>query len=218
MSNNKRGENASKTHLLVGFAANILLFIGYSFNVVFSCYEIYGRDREPFALIAYFLAFSFIILSGLFELGVDVFSSRLIGHGRYTSEDVWNKIISFLFIAGGTFDIVAFVFWMEREFQVEKKFLFASAYSVLAMAGIVMFFQVKENDKSLTGRIDLFGNILVLVAAILNVIVRHLVKADNADLEDMVDRMDFTGAPIWLVSSGFYVITDLFLLKANLGG
>jgi hypothetical protein len=65
-----------RTTLVVGFAANIILFVGYMCNLAFSVFELEGRDRESVAVCLYFLAFAFLILSGLVELGLDIFSTE----------------------------------------------------------------------------------------------------------------------------------------------
>ena len=64
------------------FVANFLLVLGYSFGLWFQVYEFIGRDRETIAITVYFIAFILLILSGVLELSVDVFSVRTVGHGR----------------------------------------------------------------------------------------------------------------------------------------
>ena len=64
------------------FVANFLLVLGYSFGLWFQVCEFTGRDREAIAITVYFIAFTLLILSGVLELSVDVFSVRTVGHGR----------------------------------------------------------------------------------------------------------------------------------------
>ena len=209
--------------LVVGFGANMILFVGYVCNLAFSVFELQNRDRESRAIVLYFFAFALLLLSGIVELGLDLFSTRVIGHGRYcdTSHKA-NQIISVLFLASAAMDIVAFYFWLERDFDTEDKLLFASGYTILFMATIVIYFQFVElfffqdNNNAIittvTGRTDFCANSLVLVATILNVAKLHM-ESELEHLEDLNDRLEFSLAPLWLLSSVFFVITDLRMLK-----
>ena len=87
------------------FIANFILLLGYTFGLWFQVYEFQGRDRTTIAITVYFVAFVLLILSGLLELSVDIFSTRSVGHGRYHSTSYrWNRFISLLFISAGILD------------------------------------------------------------------------------------------------------------------
>ena len=79
-------------------------------------YEFRSRDRQLIAITVYFLGFALLVLSGIVELSVDIFSVRMVGHGRYHSKSsLWNRAISVLFITMAILDIVSFCYWMLRD-------------------------------------------------------------------------------------------------------
>eukprot|EP00984_Skeletonema_dohrnii_P038412 scaffold41603_cov161-Skeletonema_dohrnii-CCMP3373.AAC.2 len=61
--------------------ANLILLSGCILGVWFQIYEFNSRDRERIAITVYFLAFSLLVISGIVELSVDLFSIRTVGHG-----------------------------------------------------------------------------------------------------------------------------------------
>eukprot|EP00985_Skeletonema_marinoi_P020292 scaffold12010_cov180-Skeletonema_marinoi.AAC.2 len=65
------------------FVANLILLSGCILGVWFQIYEFNSRDRELIAITVYFLSFSLLVISGIVELSVDLFSIRTTGHGRY---------------------------------------------------------------------------------------------------------------------------------------
>lgn len=74
-----------------------------------------------------------------------IYSIRLVKHGRYHSGSVaWNRLISFLFISSGTMDIVAFIYWLNREPNIEDVVLLASSYVMWIMAILALYFQAME--------------------------------------------------------------------------
>jgi hypothetical protein len=102
---------------------------------------------------------------------VDIFSVRKVGHGRYCSgSPKWNRIISLLFIAVGILDIVAFCFWMEKDFDTEEIVLICSGYLLLIMSTLVLIFQLQEPIDDTPDKIDLAANWLVFVGAILRML------------------------------------------------
>ena len=201
------------------FIANSLLLLGYTFGLWFQVYEFQGRDRTTIAITVYFVAFVLLILSGLLELSVDIFSTRTVGHGRYHStSERWNRFISFLFISAGILDIIAFVYWMQREPVTERQVLLVSAYILFVMAVIVMFFQIIEVKKDTwsgtlqSDKVDLVANGIVFVVTILGVVLRHTELSSN-DYGDATDRLELATVPIWLFSSMLYTFTDLLRLQ-----
>lgn len=193
----------------VGLTSNCLLLLGYISNVVFSYYDKEGRAREPFAIFIYFLAFGILVISALTELGLDVFFTRVVRHGRYCDSNFWNIVISLLFVLAGLFDIVAFIFWEDMQMETEKNLLFVSAYALLVMIVIVMRFTVLENRRGIKDMLNLVANVVVGVGVILNLLVRHFQKANVQ--EDVSKNMEFWLSIVWLLSALIYVWADLIV-------
>lgn len=201
------------------FIANFILLLGYTFGLWFQVYEFQGRDRTTIAITVYFVAFVLLILSGLLELSVDIFSTRTVGHGRYHStSERWNRFISLLFISAGILDIIGFVYWMQREPITERQVLLVSAYVLFVMAIIVIYFQIVEVKKDTwsgtlsSDKVDLVANGIVLVVTILGVVLRHTDLSSN-DYGDATDRLELATVPIWLFTSILYTFTDLLRLQ-----
>jgi len=200
-----------------GLAANIILLIGFTFALWFGIYEFNGRDRETIAIVVYFLAFAFLIISGLVELSVDVFSVRTTGHGRYHSDSaVWNSFISCLFVLAGMLDIVAFVYWMRRDPDTEVQVLLVSSYVLLTMAILALYFQLRETKEQqwqiiTSDKIDLVSNGLVFIISVAGVVLRHMQYPGN-DFGDVTDELELALMPIFLFSSILYVTTDVMRL------
>ena len=202
-----------------GLIANIILMLGYAFTVWFQAYEFAGRDRETVAIVVYFLGFALLVLSGCIELSVDVFSVRVVGHGRYHSESArWNISISYLFICAGVLDIVAFVYWMRREKDIEITVLLVSSYVLFTMATLVLYFQVMDvKQQSWPGtnkpdRIDLMANILFFATTVLGVVLRHMEHSQREEFGEATNRMELAMMPMLFFSSVLYVITDAMRL------
>mmetsp|Transcript_17488 Transcript_17488/g.37812 ORF Transcript_17488/g.37812 Transcript_17488/m.37812 type:complete len:265 (+) Transcript_17488:176-970(+) len=203
----------------VGLFANLILLLGYIFALWFQIYEFNGRDRETIAIVVYFLAFALLILSGIVELSVDVFSVRTIGHGRYRSDSArWNRAISSLFIMAGILDIAAFVYWMRREMEVEDKVLLVSSYILLIMAILALYFQLLEiklqswQETVLSDKFDLVANGLVFIVTVVGVVLRHM-EYSQKDFGESTNRMELATVILWLFSSELFVATDLLRLQ-----
>lgn len=197
------------------FAANLILLLGYIFGVWYQGYEFNGRAREVIAITVYFLAFSLLVISGIVELSVDIFSVRKVGHGRYCSDSPkWNRIISLLFIAVGIVDIVSFCFWMKRDFNTEDIVLNVSGYLLLIMSTLVLIFQLQEPIDDTPDKIDLAANWLVFVGAILNLFERQIL---NSSFDDATDRMELAVVIFFLISAVLYVSADLIRVYSSGG-
>ncbi|KAL7529422.1 hypothetical protein ACHAWF_002969 [Thalassiosira exigua] len=193
----------------VGVAANVVLLLGYVLALLFGFYEFQGRAREPTAIVVYFLAFALLILSALVEFSVDAFSVRTVGHGRYHSGSPgWNRCFSILFLVAATLDIVAFVYWLRRQLEVEVMILLISSYVLLVMAALVLYFQWAEfRQSSAMTPSDLMANAIILVTSLLGVVLRHLQHSQN-DFDDAADKLELSTLVFWLLSSVLYVATD----------
>ena len=200
------------------FVANLILLLGCILGVWFQIYEFNSRDRERIAITVYFLAFSLLVISGIVELSVDLFSIRTVGHGRYHSgSSFWNRVISVLFITMGITDIMAFCYWMIKDFRTENILQICSGYVLLIMSILVLFFQMKESIGSTPDRIDLFANWLVYVDAILNVVLRH-VELSVKFLDDETNRIELAVVILLLITAVLYVSADVIRIKSSGGG
>ena len=201
------------------FFANLLLLTGYIFAVWFQIYEFHSRDRELLAITIYFLAFSLLIISGVVELSVDLFSVRTVGHGRYHSESpLWNRIISVLFITMGILDIMAFCYWIQKDFRTEKVLLACSGYYILIMSMLVLFFQMEAPIDNTPNRIDFLANGLVFVDALLNIVLRHL-ELSAKFFDDATNRMELAVVILFLIAAVLYVSTDIIrIMGSSCGG
>lgn len=231
-SDDRKSKKDRETHLAIsranrtGLVANMILMLGYIFTLWFQVYEFTARDRETIAIVVYFLGFALLILSGLIELSVDVFSIRTIGHGRYHSDSaLWNRIISTLFISAGILDIVAFVYWMRRELEIENTVLTVSSYILLIMAILALYFQMVNDylmpsssswaETIIADKIDLMANVLVFATTIVGVVLRHMEGSDR-DFGDSTNQMELAMMPLFLFSSILYVINDIMRLKQGI--
>jgi hypothetical protein len=225
-----------------GFVSNIILLLGLICNVIFSCYEVTGQDREPIAIIIYFVAFTLLLISAMIELYVDVWFTRVgIKHGRYYSMHTkWDIIISILFIIGLSVDIIAFIFWRDFQLEIEKNLLFVSAYTLLIMTIIVMYFVIiselqccnkgnvttpplgdnnnnntntntNNNNNNISNKLDAVANTIFSFGVILNIIVRHFEKDPSID-EGVSKTTELFLSIIWCISGLLYVGADATLL------
>lgn len=202
-----------------GLLANITLLLGYIFGLWFTIYEFNDRDRETVAIVVYFLAFALLVISGIIELSVDVFSQRTVGHGRYHSDSArWNRVISILFISAGILDIVAFVYWMRWEPDVENVVLSVSSYLLLVMSILALYFHIKDLQSEswaeaiISDKIDLMANVLVFVITVVGVVLGHMENSD-IDYGNATDQMELALVSLWLFSSVLYVTTDVIRLS-----
>ena len=219
---NERRSSGETAANLAGLAANLVLMLGYALAVWFQALEFDGRARETVAVVVYFLAFALLLLSGVIELSVDVFSVRVVGHGRYHSRARWNRVVSILFIAAGVLDIVAFVYWMRRDFDVEDVVLLISSYVLLSMAILVLGFQVQElggqswKESITSDMIDFLANVIVFVLSVTGVLLRHMQHSPKKAFEESLsDRLEMATVPLWLVTSLMYVMTDVIRVKTG---
>jgi len=200
------------------FVANLILLLGCILGVWFQIYEFNSRDRELIAITVYFLAFSLLVISGIVELSVDLFSIRTTGHGRYHCDSsFWNRVISVLFITMGITDIVAFCYWIRRDLRTENILQICSGYVLLIMSILVFYFQMKESIDSTPDRIDLLANWLVYVDAILNVVLRHVELSVNF-LDDETNRIELAVVIFLLITAVLYVSADVIRIKSSGGG
>ena len=162
------------------------------------------------------MAFSLLVVSGIVELSVDIFSVRKVGHGRYCSgSPKWNRIISLLFIAVGILDIDSFCFWVKRDFDTEDIVLICSGYLLLIMSTLVFTFDYVNNAfDSAPDMTDLAANWLVFVDAILNVVQRHIL---SSSFDDATDRMELAVVIFFLISAVLYVSADLIRVYSSGG-
>ncbi len=193
-------------------------------------YEFTSRARETIAITVYLLGFVLIVISGIIEFSIDICSVRTVGHGRYHSgSPIWNRIISILFIAMGILDIAGFVYWMKREFDVEKKVLLCSAYLLLVMATLSLFFQMKESYKGdgtdlidffpigLAFTMDLISNGFIFIGAVWYVVFLHLEVSAQKDFGDIPSRMELDMMILFFVSAALFAIADWLRFKFSGG-
>lgn len=204
-----------------GLVANTFLLLGYTFALWFQVYDFTDRSWENIAIAVYFVAFALLILSAFIELGIDCFSVRTTGHGRYHGDSArWNRFVSVLFIAAGILDMVAFVFWMERDNDTENMVLLISSYVLLVMAILALYFQVQDvREQSWPGtitsdRIDLAANGIVFILSVVGVVLRHM-QTSTKDFDDADDRLEMATVPIWLFTAVMYVTTDVIRVKTG---
>jgi hypothetical protein len=194
--------------------ANVVLVLGFAFNLWFQYYEFVRRDREIVAIVVYFAAFALLILAGIMELCIDALSVRTVGHGRYHADSaLWNGVISLLFVSAGLLDIVSFIFWMEGKKGEERKVLLISAYVFFIAATLALTFNVLEAKKvSWPGtikpdRIDLMANGLFFVTAVLGVVLRHI-QFSQMGFDGATNEMELIIVPLFLFCSILFVIAD----------
>jgi len=203
--------------------AHIVLLFGYTINLWFQYYEFNDRDMENLAMFLYFLAFALLISSAVIELGVDVFSKREVGHGRYHADSAtWNRIISILFIFAGILDIVAFFYWINMDMTAENLALLVGAYVLLVMAMLALCFQLMTlksqawADVIRSDRIDFMANILILVITVMNTVLRHVEHAAGNPMGDSgpaASNLEMAIVVLFLLSSVLYVTADVLKLK-----
>jgi len=217
------GAKAVLHSIHAGILANILLLIGHVFGVWFGVYDFTGRSRETIAIVIYFVTFGFLIVSGFVELSLDIFHQRVIGHGRYHSGSVgWNSVISCLFISAGIGDVVAFFYWLAKDFDTENIVLLASSYVLFVMAILALGFQANDlqditcEEATITDRVDLVANCIVLVATIMGIVFRDM-DHSHKDFGDVNSEIEMAHLPIWLFSSILYVTTDVLRYKGVVG-
>ena len=127
-------------------------------------------------------------------------------------------MISFLFVTAGALDIVAFVYWLQRQKEVEIRTLLLSSYILLVMAIVVLYFQIMETKEVswtrtiLSDKIDLAANGLIFIVTVMGVVLRHMEFSPN-DYGETTNRLELSTLPLWLFSSMMYASTDVLRLQ-----
>ena len=127
-------------------------------------------------------------------------------------------MISFLFVTAGALDIVAFVYWLQRQKEVEIRTLLLSSYILLVMAIVVLYFQIMETKKVswtrtiLSDKIDLAANGLIFIVTVMGVVLRQMELSPN-DYGETTNRLELSTLPLWLFSSIVYASTDVLRLQ-----
>ena len=127
-------------------------------------------------------------------------------------------MISFLFVTAGALDIVAFVYWLQRQKEVEIRTLLLSSYILLVMAIVVLYFQIMETKKVswtrtiLSDKIDLAANGLIFIVTVMGVVLRQMELSPN-DYGETTNRLELSTLPLWLFSSMMYASTDVLRLQ-----
>ena len=127
-------------------------------------------------------------------------------------------MISFLFVTAGALDIVAFVYWLQRQKKVEIRTLLLSSYILLVMAIVVLYFQIMETKKVswtrtiLSDKIDLAANGLIFIVTVMGVVLRQMELSPN-DYGETTNRLELSTLPLWLFSSIMYASTDVLRLQ-----
>ena len=127
-------------------------------------------------------------------------------------------MISFLFVTAGALDIVAFVYWLQRQKKVEIRTLLLSSYILLVMAIVVLYFQIMETKKVswtrtiLSDKIDLAANGLIFIVTVMGVVLRQMELSPN-DYAETTNRLELSTLPLWLFSSMMYASTDVLRLQ-----
>ena len=209
-------EESDLVHFL-GLAANLILVLAFVSFQSFAVLELNGRDRGTPANATYVTAFTCFFTSAMIELGIDLVLVRTFAHGRYTNKKGWNVAISTLFIVGTTLDIAAFFLWNQRKLTQEHRVLFASGHTWLVTAVLVLWAEgrgmIAELSKCGPNGLDGVGNLLFLVGALVDCIVRYLDIPGTPRPERPLAKLEFSSAPIWLTSAVFYLMADLLRSK-----
>lgn len=127
-------------------------------------------------------------------------------------------MISFLFVTAGALDIVAFVYWLQRQKEVQIRTLLLSSYILLVMAIVVLYFQIMETKKVswtrtiLSDKIDLAANGLIFIVTVMGVVLRQMELSPN-DYGETTNRLELSTLPLWLFSSMMYASTDVLRLQ-----
>ena len=127
-------------------------------------------------------------------------------------------MISFLFVTAGALDIVAFVYWLQRQKEVQIRTLLLSSYILLVMAIVVLYFQIMETKKVswtrtiLSDKIDLAANGLIFIVTVMGVVLRQMELSPN-DYGETTNRLELSTLPLWLFSSIMYASTDVLRLQ-----
>ena len=209
-------EESNLVHFL-GLVANLILVLGFASYQSFAVLEFDGRDRGTPANATYVTAFTCFFTSAMIELVIDVVLKRTFAHGRYTNKKGWNVVISTLFIVGTTLDITAFFLWNQRKFTQEHRVLYAAGHFWLVTAILVLWAEgsrmIAQMKKCGSDGLDGVGNLLFLVGALMDCIVRYMDIPGTPRTERPLAKLEFSSSPIWLASAVFYVIADLLRSK-----
>ena len=206
-----------------GLLANIMFCIGTISFVGFTLLEFQGRERSIKANIYYGVAFSSFFLNGTLELLIDVCLSRTFRHGRYTSKQPYNILISLLFIIGSTLDTWAFFLWNIREFVKEHRVQYGSSHTFL-LAMIIVFaiegfggcfgfgcFEQRKDTRSLmfVDGLDGVANMLFMLGVIIDCVVRYLDEPTEPRATDSVAYLELISAILFIPTSLIYICADI---------
>ncbi len=135
----------------------------------------------------------------------------------------------------GILDIVGFSYWIKKEFETEKKVLLCSAYLLLVMAALSLFFQMKEEFKGegegtdfidfipngLAFTMDLISNGFVFIGAVWYVVFLHLevsdAQKDQKEFGDIPSKMELDMMILFFISAMLYAIADWLRFKFSDG-
>jgi hypothetical protein len=194
--------------------ANVVLALGFAFNLWFQYYEFVHQDCKIVAIIVYFAAFALLILAGIMELCIDALSICTVGHCHYHVDSaLWNRVISLLFVSAGLLDVVSFIFWMEGKKGEEREVLLILAYVFCIAATLALTFNVLETKKiSQPGmikpnRINLMANGLFFITVVVGVVLRHL-QLSQMGFDGATNEMELIIVPLFLFCSTLFMIAD----------
>ena len=206
-----------------GLLANIMFCIGTISFVGFTILEFHGRERSVKANIYYGVAFSSFFLNGTLELLIDICLSRTFRHGRYTSKQPYNILISMLFIIGSILDTWAFFLWNRREFVKEHRVQYSSSHTFL-LAMIIVFsiegfggcfgfgcFEKQKDTRSImfVDGLDGVANMLFMLGVIIDCVVRYLDEPTEPRATDTVAYLELISAILFIPTSLIYILADL---------
>ena len=206
-----------------GLLANIMFCIGTISFVGFTILEFHGRERSIKANIYYGVAFSSFFLNGTLELLIDICLSRTFRHGRYTSKQPYNILISMLFIIGSILDTWAFFLWNRREFVKEHRVQYSSSHTFL-LAMIIVFsiegfggcfgfgcFEKQKDTRSImfVDGLDGVANMLFMLGVIIDCVVRYLDEPTEPRATDTVAYLELISAILFIPTSLIYILADL---------
>jgi hypothetical protein len=204
--------------LLAVIVSNVLLLFGALLFIVFVIRDI---RRDLTAFLVYWLAISFFFSSGMVQLILDMHwltgwasFRRPTGMGRYSDFVSWNLVVTILFLAGVTADIVAFVFWSKGAEGVptEKRIQWFSSH--LWLLGALITILLNWNRKSTKEDVlDMIGNYFFLFEAITNASGRYMNQFSEDNFQEQ--SFELAAASFWVSSAFCYVCGDIIRWRKN---
>lgn len=204
--------------LRANFVANSLLFLGGAFFVVFAAREIITFcRRDPAADVIYSLVFIFFFASGLTQMIIDVFWTRTVAVGRYSTNRTFNLLITSLFLSGTICDLVGFTFWRQGIDGVpaERRCQWVGHHFWL-LSSIIVVFSNYRRFEDLEDKLDAIGNFCFFMEAVLNVCARYFtdIYPEDGDALDWTEvRLELAAAVFWTLNSFFYLLADVSRLR-----